>query len=185
MNDVLKAIFERNSCRSYTGKPLTQEQVDTLVKAALAAPSAVNAMPWHIIMCTDKAIIDEMDAEAMAEMAKAEDKGLYQRMMDRGGKMYYNAPAMMVVLSDDAKAWGTMDSGILIENVALAAHSMGLGNVICGMAALSFNGPKGEEYKKHFKFKEGHTFAIAILVGEAVEGKVPHEFDMSKVTYVK
>ena len=185
MNEVLKAIMERNSCRDYTGKPLTEEQVDALVKAALAAPSAVNAMPWHVIMCTNKPLIDEMNDVALDTMSQAEDKTFYNRIMDRGGKVFYNAPAMMVVLSEDAKKWGVLDSGILIENVALAAHALGLGNVICGMADIPLNGPKGDEFKKQLGFKDGYTFAIAILIGEANVGKEPHELDWSRVSYVK
>ncbi|MCL2422181.1 MAG: nitroreductase family protein, partial [Defluviitaleaceae bacterium] len=99
MNEVLKVIADRYSCRDFTGEPLTKAEVDALVKAALAAPSAVNRQPWHVIMCTDKALMDEMDDTSMKMLAAEEDKTGYNRIMDRGGKMLYNAPAMMVVAS--------------------------------------------------------------------------------------
>ncbi|MCL2421804.1 MAG: nitroreductase family protein [Defluviitaleaceae bacterium] len=184
MNEVLKAIAERNSCRDFTGQPLTKDQVDVLVKAALAAPSAVNRQPWHVIMCTNKALLDEMDINSMEILAAEEDKSGYNRMMERGGKIFYNAPAMMVVASDGSD-WAAMDAGILVENVALAAHALGLGNVICGMARIPLNGPKGKSYIEQLKFPEGYTFGIAILVGEAKSGKEPHELDMNKVTYIE
>ena len=183
MNEVLKAITDRYSCRDFTGEPVTKDQSDALVKAALAAPSAVNRQPWHVIMCTNKALIEEMDDAAMKEMAAAEDKSGYNRIMERGGKVFYNAPCMMVVASDGSD-WATMDAGILVENVALAAHALGLGNVICGMARIPLNGPKGEEFQKRLKFPEGYEFGIAILIGKAKSGKEPHELDMTKVTYV-
>ena len=183
MNDVLKAIAERNSCRDFSGEPLTKTEVDALVKAALAAPSAVNRMPWHVIMCTDKALVDEMNAAGMEVVAADEDKTTFNRLKERGGSMFYNAPAMMVVCGDGTE-WSAMDCGILIENVALAAHSLGLGNVICGMMRLPLNGPKGDDFKKRLKFPEGYEFSIAILIGKANKGKEPHELDYSKVTYV-
>ena len=183
MNEVLKAIAERNSCRDFSGEPLTKEQVDALVKAALAAPSAVNRQPWHVIMCTDKALLDEMNDVSMAKLESDEDKTTYNRVMERGGKVFYNAPAVMVILGDGSD-WAVMDSGILVENVALAAHSLGLGNVICGMMRIPLESSKGEEFKKRLKFKDGYTFAIAILLGKANKGKEPHELDMTKVTYV-
>ena len=183
MNEVLKAIAERNSCRDFTGEPLTKDQTEALVKAALAAPSAMNIQPWHIVMCTDKNLVDEMNASGMEIIAADADKTTYNRIMERGGAMFYNAPAMMVVLGDDT-SWSSMDCGILIENVALAAHSLGLGNVICGMMGIPLNGPKGEEYKKRLKFPNGYKFAIALLVGKAKSGKEPHEHDKNKVTYV-
>jgi len=183
MSEVLKAITDRYSCRDFTGEPLTKGESDALVKAALAAPSAVNRQPWHIIMCTDKALVDEMDDAGMEVVAAEEDKSTYNRVMERGGKMFYNAPSMMVVLGDGSE-WAILDSGILIENVALAAHALGLGNVICGMMRIPLSSPKGSGFKKRLKFPEGYDFAIAILVGKAKSGKEPHELDMGKVTYV-
>ena len=184
MNEVLKTIADRHTCRDFTGEPLTKDQVDTLVKAALAAPSAMNLQPWRIIVCTDKALIDEMDVEGMTHLASQEDKSIYDRMMERGGKLFYNSPSMILVLSDESK-WGPFDSGVLTQNLALAAHSMGLGNCICGMARIPFETPKGDEYKKRLKFpSSGFKFCCSILVGAAKSGKEPHELDMDKVIYV-
>ena len=65
MNPVQKAITERNSCRSFTGAPLSEAQVKALAEAALAAPSAMNNQPWRIVVVTDKALIDDMNLEGM------------------------------------------------------------------------------------------------------------------------
>jgi nitroreductase len=155
-----------------------------LVKAALAAPSAVNRQPWHVVVVTDKALVDELDAEGMNIISADEDKSTYERMMERGGKLFYNAPCLLIVLSDGSK-WGTLDCGILCQNVVIAAQSLGLGTCIVGMAGIPLGGPKGDEYKKRFGFPEGYTFAIGVLVGEINSGKEPHEHDRSKVSYIK
>jgi len=184
MNETLKHIAERNTCRDFKSTPLSEQQIEALVSAALAAPSAMNLMPWHVVMVTDKALIDEMNLDGMEILKNAEDKSGYERMMSRGGKMFYNAPCLAIVLSDGS-TWGTLDSGILCQNVVIAAQSMGLGTCIVGMARVPLNGPKAEEYKKRLGFPEGHTFAIGILIGEINSGKEPHEHDLSKVSYVK
>lgn len=184
MNEVMKAILERNSCRDFKPDPLTQEQVDTLIDAALAAPSAMNRQPWHIIAITDKSFVDELDAEGMSILAAAQDKAGYERMKDRGGKLFYGAPCLLVI-ADDGTPYGKMDSGILTENVCLAAHSLGLGTCIVGMAGVPLGGPNGEALKKRMSFPDGYQFAIGILVGGVNQGKEPHELDKSKVTYVK
>jgi len=181
MNEVIKAIKERYSCRDFKAAPLTDEQVNAIVEAALAAPSGMNRQPWHVIMVTDKALIEEMDAEGMGMLAAAEDQSGYERMMARGGKLFYGAPCMVLVTTDGEAA---MDVGILSENVALAAHSLGLGTCIVGMAGLPLGGAHGEDYKKRLKFPSGHIFGIGILVGIPNTGKEPHELDMGKVSYV-
>jgi nitroreductase len=183
MNETLKSITERYSCRDFTGTPLNAEQVKALVEGALAAPSAMNNQPWHIIVVTDKTLIEELDAEGMKSLAAASDKSGYERIMSRGGKLFYNAPCMIVVATSSSNPSG-MDCGILSENIALAAHSLGLGNVICGMAGIPFSGPRADEFKKRLKFPDGYGFCIAVLVGTAKSTKAPHEPDMSKVTYV-
>ena len=181
MNETLKTIAERYSCRDFAETPLTGEQIKAIVDAALAAPSAMNSQPWHVIMITDKNLIDELDAEGMNIIAAAEDKSMYERIKSWGGKMFYNAPCMVMVASNGNAA---MDCGILSQNVALAAHALGLGSVICAMAEIPLNGSRGNELKKRMKFPDGYGFGIAVLVGTAKTTKAPHELDAAKVTYI-
>ena len=184
MNETLKNIYERYTCRDFKETPLSEQQIEYLVNAALASPSAMNLQPWHVIMVTDKALIDELDEEGMSILRAEEDQTTYERMMSRGGKLFYNAPCLAIVLSDDSK-WGTLDCGILCQNMVLAAESLGLGTCIVGMAGVPINGPKAEEHKKRLGFPEGHSFAIGVLVGEIISGKEPHEHERSKISYVK
>jgi hypothetical protein len=127
--------------------------------------------------------MDELDAECMKVLAAAEDKSGYERIMGRGGKVYYNAPAMVLAVSDGSPI-AAMDGGILSQNVALAAHSLGLGSVICGMMGIPLAGSAGEALKKRLKFPEGYGFGIAVLVGKAKGAGKPHELDYGKVTYI-
>ena len=181
MNEVIKAISERYSCRDFLADPLTKEQVDALVDAALAAPSAMNLQPWHIVAVTDKALIDEMNDAAMSDANKNEP--WYERIMSRGGKMFYNAPCMIFIAKNDS-GMAALDCGIVSQNIALAAHSLGLGSVICGMARIPLESPKGTEFLKRLKFPEGMSFGMSVCVGKVKNGKAPHELDKTKVTYI-
>jgi len=183
MNEILKTIAGRYSCRDFTGAAPTDDQIKAIAEAALAAPSGMNRQPWHIIIVNNKGLIDELDVEAMGILAAAEDKSGYERIKSRGGKVYYNAPCMVIVASDGS-GFAAMDCGILSQNVTLAAASLGLGSVICGMAGIPLSGPRGDELKKRLKFPDGYRFEIAILVGMAKSGKEPHELDKGKVTYI-
>jgi nitroreductase len=78
-----------------------------------------------------------------------------------------------------------MDCGILSQNITLAAHSLGLGSVICGMAAIPFRGPRSDEFKKRLQFPDGYNFSISVLAGMPKSGKAPHELESNKVTYIK
>ena len=186
MNEVLKAIAQRYSCRDFADNaPLDSAQIEAIVKAALAAPSGLNRQPWHIMVITDKALIEEMDAEGMRILAESpEHKETYERMMSRGGKLLYNAPCMFLIASEALWAYATMDCGILCQNITLAAQSLGLGSIIVAMTNVPLSGTRGEEFKKRVKFPEGYTFGMSVLVGTVQTGKEPHDLDMSKVTYI-
>ena len=185
MNETLKTIAGRYSCRDFTGEPLTDEQIKALVDAALAAPSASNRMPWKIMVITDKALIEDMDKDGVAIITAPDDPyGYRDRVLETGGRLYYNAPCMFLIVIDGS-SYAPVDCGILCQNIALAAHSIGLASVICGQARLALNGGRGDEFKKRLGYPEGYEFGIAVLVGEAKSGKAPHDHDNSKVSYVK
>jgi len=184
MNETLKNIAMRNSCRDFADTPLEEWQVKALVNAALAAPSAMNKQPWHITVVTDKDVIDEMDKEGVAVMAADKDKTYYERIMERGGKLFYNAPCL-IAISCDKSDWALLDSGILCQNIVLAAQAMELGSCIVGLLRVPLSGPRGDEFKKTLQFPEGYDFAVSILVGTVKTGKVPHDLDLSKVSFVK
>ena len=181
MNETLKTIANRYSCRSFTGEAVKREELEAIALAAVQAPSAMNRQPWEIIVIQDKSLLDEMDAASMEQLSKQEDKSTYERMMSRGGRLFYNAPCMFVI----AKKAGTdLDCGIVAENIALAATSLGLGNVICGMARILFTTEKGEEYREKI-IPEGYEFGMAVLVGYATNKEgTPHEADITKIKYI-
>jgi len=181
MNETLKTIGRRYSCRSYESREIEKSKLEAIALAGVQSPSAMNRQPWQINIITDKAFIEEMDAEGMRILAEAEDKTAYERFMNRGGKLYYNAPCMFLILK---KPGTDLDIGIVTENISLAAESLGLGNVICGMANIALTGPKGESYKKKAGFSEGWEFGMAVLVGYATQPGSPHEPDMSKIVFV-
>ena len=181
MNDTLRTIENRYSCRAFDERPVEREKLEAIARAAVQAPSGMNRQPWQIVVITDKAFIEEMDAEGMRILASAEDKTAYNRFMDRGGNLYYNAPCMFLILKQPNT---DLDCGIVSENIALAAHALGLGNVICGMANIPLSGEKGEDYKKRIGFPEGWEFGMAVLVGYAKGPGKPHEPDMSKIRFM-
>ncbi len=181
MNETLNTIRNRYSCRSYTGEAIDQKEVEAIALAGVQAPSAMNNQPWEIVVIQDKALIEEMDATTMEMLSKQEDTATYDRIMGRGGKLFYNAPCMFVIVKKE----GTdLDCGIVTENIALAATSLGLGNVICGLAGLAFTTEKGESFREKI-IPEGYEFGMAVLVGYAVSNEgTPHEADVSKIKYI-
>ena len=185
MNDTTKHIMKRYTCRDFYDNPLADDLIETLVEAALAAPSAQNLQPWHVSVVTDKKLIEKIDAATLEELANLEDKMYFDRITERGGKVLYDAPCLIAVSAPPEAVWAPIDCGILCQNVVIAAESMGLGSCIVGLLRMPFDGKHGEEFKKLLQFPDGYEFVISILVGKVKTGKPPHDLDRSKVSYIK
>lgn len=117
-NDTLKTIFNRKSVRSYKNEAVTRDQLSLLVKAAMAAPTAVDKRPWEFIVITDRKVLEEL-SEVLP----------YAKMVTEAG-------SAVIILGDTEKQFGgtnsnfwVMDCSAATENFLLAAESMGLGAV--------------------------------------------------------
>jgi nitroreductase len=188
-NQVLDIISERFTARSFTGEAVDQGDLEKIALAGVQSPSATNQQLWRISVLTNRALIDELDQEGVRLLGEREETVRFQkRILERGGKLFYNAPAIIFVAVPDADAQGInsvlRDSGIVVENLALAAQSLGLGNCICGLAGVPFTGEKSAYFKEKLKFPEGWGFGIALLVGKTDAASTPHEPDLAKITYI-
>ena len=112
---VLDNIHARKSVRSYTDEPVTPEQVETLLRAAMAAPSGKNVQPWRFVVVT-----------------RPETK---KKLAVGFNKMIAKAPVVIVVCGKTTNRLGgtnnnwTADCAAATENLLLAAESLGLGAV--------------------------------------------------------
>ena len=118
-NDALSVIAQRTSVRRYDQtKDVPDATVETLLRAAMSAPTAVNLQPWEFIVVRDKA--------TLAALAAA----------NRYGAMIAQAPVAIVVCGDtrqeangEPNKWWMLDCSAATENLLLAATAQGLGTV--------------------------------------------------------
>lgn len=120
---VLDNILSRKSVRSYTEEPVGREQLDTLVRAAMAAPSGRDMRPWKFIIVDERALLDSL-AESLefAKMAKEAPVGIIV-CGDLTVKDDHDRPSRNWIL----------DCSAATENILLTAEAMGLGAVWTGV----------------------------------------------------
>jgi nitroreductase len=68
MNDTLKTIAKRYSCRAFTDKAISNSNLDAIAEAGIQAPSGINRQNWQIIIVKDRALLSEMETEGMQVM---------------------------------------------------------------------------------------------------------------------
>ena len=118
---VLENIHARKSVRQFTDEPVSQEHIETMLKAAMAAPTAVNYQPWRFVVITERARLD-----AMAEVLPY-------------AKMLKQAPLAIVVCGETTwfegreNTYWQQDCSAATQNILLAAEALGLGAVWTGV----------------------------------------------------
>lgn len=185
MNETLKTIAKRYSCRNFTDKTISTADLQTIADAGIAAPSAMNRQGWHIVAVKNKQLIAEMEAEGMRVMKESPDQSAYERIKGRGGKLFYNAGAVVFIAVKDAGRYTNVDLGIVAQNISLAATSLGINNCHCGMIAFCFSGNKTDEFKKKLQIPDGFECNYGVLLGYGKEQGTPHTPDKSKLNIIE
>lgn len=173
MSDFLEVIRTRSSIRAYEDTALSGEQIEQLVEAALFAPTAANRQEFHVsVVKKGNPVLDEIEDER--------NKG-----NSVPNNFYYDAPLVLFISADKTFRWSELDAGIVVENVHLAAHSLGLGSLIIGCIKDALTQDKAPYFAKKLDFPENYEFKIAIAVGYPATTKEPHSYDAKRqVTYL-
>ncbi|MFZ5906345.1 MAG: nitroreductase family protein [Nitrospirota bacterium] len=117
MSDALSVIHNRKSVRSFTGQSVDKDMLDKLIRAGMAAPTAVNRQPWAFVAVTDRKTLDTLAA------------GLpYAKMLDKAGAAVIVC-AVTEKAHDQRMEFAVIDSTCASENILLAAEALGLGAV--------------------------------------------------------
>lgn len=187
MNEVLKVIHERRSTRGFNDVQLTEEQLQAVIDAALASPTARNTQMWHFSVVQNKELLDEFckdAAELMASRMSEEEKTAF---LEKEFHVFYHAPTVVFISRpiEAANRFVDVDCGIACQNIVLAAHSMGLGSVIVGMAMDLFMSERGAYYNKAFGIPEGYRFSVAVVLGNNTVTKEAHPIGEDKVNIVR
>lgn len=122
INPTLETIFNRTSIRSYSDQKVEKDQIMTLLKAGMSAPSAVNKQPWEFIVIDDKDL-----------MGKISDEFKNAGMVKKASCAIIVCGDMNLTLGGDVQEFWVQDCSAATENILLAAHSLGLGAVWCGV----------------------------------------------------
>ncbi len=184
-NETLSVIASRRSRRAYQRVQITPEQLDALLTAAKESPSAMNRQPWHFTVVQNETLLNEInDAARQGVLARVQSQRS-ARFEDEEFNVFYHAPTVVFLSADPDNYWAKIDCGIAVENIALAAESMGLGSVILGLPREAFLSSHGTRLREMLGFPAGYDFVIAIAVGFATDDKEPHPQMENRVTIIE
>jgi nitroreductase len=167
MNEVLKAIAQRRSTRRFLPQQVKPAELEAIVAAAMQAPSAHNDQSAYFTLVQNKALIDEMSEGSKVEMKKAPFDWMVAMGNNEALHIYYKAPTVIIVAGRKDAISPLVDVSAAIQNMLIAAESLGLGSCWIGFTKFYFTGP--EQYKK-LGIPEGYEVRYGVALGYKGEG---------------
>ncbi|MGQ9699894.1 MAG: nitroreductase family protein [Candidatus Bipolaricaulaceae bacterium] len=158
--EVLEFITRRRSVRKFLAEPIPREKLEVLLRAAMAAPSAMNRQPWEFLVLTERAKIREVcTAHPYA-------------------KFGVDAGAVIIPIGKPGRnSYFFQDMAAAVENLLLAAANLGLGATWCGM-----DEKRQEVLRPILGLPEDYWIFAVIPVGRPAETPLPRtQYDPAKV----
>ena len=134
MNEVIEAMRERRSVRAYTEEVPSDELIERVVDAGLWAASGRGRQSPIVLAVADRALRDRLSAMNARIMGAPE-----------GTDPFYGAPVVLVVLADRSVPTHVYDGSLVMGNLMLAAHELGLGSCWIHRAREEFDTPEGRQ----------------------------------------
>lgn len=165
--ELMKAIMGRRSVRQYDAiKTITDEDLKTILTAAMYAPSAMNKRPWEFVV-----IRDEQTLEQIREIHP------YAGFITEAG-------TAVAVCGNRAEAYSNyapIDVALATQNLMLAAHNLGYGTCYCGTYS---DEPWVKQIAQWLNLPESVEMYGLIVVGTPLKNKeVPERFEENKIHY--
>ena len=161
-NQTLADIRSRRSVKKYTDQPVPRELVEAVVEAGMYAPSGMNRQSAIILAVTDKEMRDRLSRMNLDIIL-----GKQLQTSSGHGDPFYGAPVVLVVLAKKACPTRVYDGSIVLENMLLAAHSLGLGACWIHRAKEMFETEEGQQLLRDLGITEEYEGIGHCILGYA------------------
>ncbi|MBQ7663579.1 MAG: nitroreductase family protein [Prevotella sp.] len=155
---AINNIMTRTSIRQYTNEPVSKADIETMLRAGMAAPTAVNKQPWHFVAVTNK--------DKLAELAGR------RGMIKQAGVAIVVCGNLDKALQGKAQDYWIQDCSAATENILLAAHALGLGAVWTGCYPME---DRVAEVSKVLKLPKNIVPLCVIAIGHPAEQPKPKD----------
>ena len=119
---VIETIMTRTSIRAFTDQPVEDEKIEAMLRAGMAAPTAVNKQPWAFVV-----------VKSREQLNRLQEANPYSRMLATAQLAIVVCGDMTKAIEGPMQSFWIQDASAATENILLAAHALGLGAVWTGV----------------------------------------------------
>jgi nitroreductase len=162
-----EVIAGRRAIRDYTDQPVSKATVESLIKAATMAPSAMNEQPWAFVVIQDKPLLKQYSDRAKILCAETLGPGsaheeLGEMLSNPSFNIFYNSGTLIVIWAKPTGQHPDWDCCLAAQNLMLAAHDMGLGSCPIGLAWPCLEQP---DVKSDLNLPVDYLAVMPIIIG--------------------
>ena len=158
MNETLKVLESRRSCRNFKSEPVENEKLETIIKAGTYAPTGMGKQSPIIIAVTNKKLRDKI-AEENRKIGG----------WNEGVDPFYGAPAILIVLADKSMSTYKYDGSLVMGNLMNAAESLGVNSIWIHRAKEEFESDFGKKILKDLGIEGDYEGIGHCAIGYAAE----------------
>ena len=159
MNETLKILETRRSCRSFVPEKLpSQEDLEAIIRAGTYAASGMGKQSAKIIAVTNKEMRDRISAENAKVMGK-----------DASFDPFYGAPVILIVIADKSVPTHVYDGSLVMGNLMNAAESLGIASIWIHRAREEFESDFGKAILKDLGLEGEYEGIGHVALGYAKE----------------
>ena len=171
MNETIKTILKRRSVRAYHPRQIDDKEMQQILQAGQYAPTAMGDQPWHFTVVQNIDLIEKLQLLCKASFMNSDIPSLRELSSREDVHVFYHAP-MLVIVSGDTKAVAPLwDSVLAMENMLLAASSLGIGSCWVHSPMIVYGTPDGPASLRTLglNFPERHVPYAAAVFGYSAQ----------------
>ena len=154
MNDTIKTLIERRSCKKLKSEQIKKEELDLILQAGMNAPTGKGMQSPIILVLQDKEKIEKL-------------REINKKILGRDVDPFYNAPTVLVVMADKNMFTYVEDGSLVLGNMMNAAFSLGVGSCWIHRAKEEFETPEGKALLKEWNIPENYEGVGHCILGYA------------------
>lgn len=157
MNEVIRNILSRKSIREFSDREIPKKELELIVRAAESAPSGRNCRTWKFTIIRDKEIKNKLRAAVSNALCLGDDYDFYR-------------PDILIIASNKKdNQLGVADCSCALENIFLAAHSLGIGSVWINQFRTICDKPEVRKVLDGIKIPQDHIIVGCAALGYSAE----------------
>ncbi len=171
MNETIQTILKRRSVRAYESKQIDEKDIRQILVAGQYAPTAMGDQPWHFTVVQNNDLIEKLQLLCKASFKNSDIPSLRELSTRDDVHVFYHAPTIVIVTGDSKAVAPLWDCVLAMENMLLAASSLGISSCWVHSPMIVYGTPEGPASLSTLglNFPEGHVPYAAAVFGYSAQ----------------